>query len=107
MADLNVLRTGARVYHQEGEELCKPLSEVEIENALYAIGDDKAPGVDGFNALFFKKAWKILKKDIVIAIQEFFKTGYLAKAINCTLVTLVPNPTLVKDFRPIASCSMI
>lgn len=44
------------------------------------------------------------------AIKEFFKTGKLYKAINCTVITLIPkiaNPTSVKEFRPIAYCNVL
>lgn len=34
---------------------------LETDLALKGIGDDKAPGLDGFNALFFKNSWHIIK----------------------------------------------
>ncbi|KAG5570620.1 hypothetical protein H5410_060386 [Solanum commersonii] len=34
--------------------LCRPVTDEEIHSALLAIGDDKAPGVDGL-AYFYKK----------------------------------------------------
>lgn len=69
---------------------------------LFAIDDNKARGIDGFDSHFFKKAWQFIKNDIYDA--QFFDSGILMTDINCTLVTLVPkvhNHSLVKDFRPI------
>lgn len=63
-----------------------------------------APGIDGFNALFFKKAWPAVKGDIYDAVKEFFATK------NCTTITLVPkvqNPSYVKEYRPIACCTLV
>ena len=35
--------------------LCVEVTEMEAYDGLYSISDDKAPGVDGYNAMFFKK----------------------------------------------------
>lgn len=35
--------------------LCVEVTEMEAYDGLCSIGDDKAPGVDGYNAMFFKK----------------------------------------------------
>lgn len=74
------------------------------------IDDEKAPEVDGYNSLFFKKTWNIVKEEIMQAVKDFFTTGRLYKAINCTTVTLVPKtvkPKTVKEFRPIACCTVL
>lgn len=42
--------------------LVKPVSEEEVVDALKGINDLKAPGCDGFNELFFKKAWPMMEK---------------------------------------------
>lgn len=63
----------------------------EIYDGLCSIGDEKAPGLDGYNAFFFKKAWHIVKDKVMEAIMEFFKCGKLYRAINCTTIMLVPK----------------
>nr|XP_009762280.1 PREDICTED: uncharacterized protein LOC104214325 [Nicotiana sylvestris] len=40
---------------------------------------------------FFKRAWSMIKSDVVRAIKDFFTTGKLYKAINCTAITLLPK----------------
>ncbi|XP_056685650.1 uncharacterized protein [Spinacia oleracea] len=44
------------------------------------------------------------------AVKEFFDTGKMLRKINNTSVTLIPkvqNATSIKDFRPIACCSIV
>ena len=72
--------------------------------------NDKAPSLDGYNALFFKHTWKIIKKDVIEAVKSFFTTGKLFKPFNCTLVSLIPkvqSPKTVKEYRPIACCTVL
>nr|XP_016501411.1 PREDICTED: uncharacterized protein LOC107819774 [Nicotiana tabacum] len=87
-----------------GLELCAPITEEEINEGLSSIGDDKAPGIDGFNVVFFKQTLSIIKNEVCETVQDFFITGTLYKAINCTALTLVPkvpNPDTVKDYSSI------
>uniref|UniRef100_A0A1S3Y743 Uncharacterized protein n=1 Tax=Nicotiana tabacum TaxID=4097 RepID=A0A1S3Y743_TOBAC len=79
----------------------KKVTNQEIIESLKENGDDKARGIDVFNAVFFKKASDIINIQIIDAVKEFFSTGKHYKAINCTTVTLVPKvnkPTKVKEF---------
>lgn len=46
---------------------------------------------------------------MVAAVKEFFDSGFILPAANCTLVTLVPkvpNSTYVREFRLIACCTV-
>lgn len=44
---------------------------------MFSLGNDKAPGPDGFTAYFFKRSWSIIGQEVVKAIQSFFQTGRL------------------------------
>ena len=77
---------------------------------MQSIGNDKALGIDGYNALFFKHTWKIIKKDVIEAVKNFFTKGKLFKPFNCTLVSLIPKvqcPKTVKEYTPIACCTVL
>lgn len=85
--------------------LCIPFSSEEIDNVILDLPYDKAPGPDGFNILFFKKAWPIIRPDIYRLCQDFYHHQADLKSINSSYITLVPkkdNPECVSDFRPIS-----
>jgi hypothetical protein len=66
---------------------------------------DKAPGPDGFNGVFFKKCWNIIKEDIYQLCFDFFNGRVELHAINSSFITLVPkvnSPTTVDEFIPIS-----
>jgi hypothetical protein len=52
----------------------------------------------------------IIKPGIYEAVMAFFDGTPLFPAINCTAVTIIPkinNASSVKDFRPIACCTVL
>ncbi|GKA92743.1 RNA-directed DNA polymerase, eukaryota, reverse transcriptase zinc-binding domain protein [Tanacetum coccineum] len=95
------------------EEAILMVTEVkneEIKKALFDIADVKALGPDGFIACFFKKAWKVVEKDVCDAVKDFFSNGKLLIEINSTIISLVPKtntPQKVSDFRPITCCNVL
>lgn len=52
--DITALRQGNHLSRNERISLLRPITEQEIWTALTEIGDNKALGIDGFNACFFK-----------------------------------------------------
>ena len=74
------------------------------------MGNNKASGPDGYNALFFKKAWNIIGDDIFVAVNEFFMLAKLLKQINHALIALIPKSdqaSQVNHFRPISCCNLL
>ncbi|KAF3645514.1 hypothetical protein FXO38_19607 [Capsicum annuum] len=85
-------------------------SNIKVRDALQGIRDDKAPGCDGFNALFFKQSWHIVGEEITDAVLEFFNSGRMYKAINYTTVTLVPKtarPYRITEYTPISCYTLL
>ncbi|KAG7591058.1 Ribonuclease H-like superfamily [Arabidopsis thaliana x Arabidopsis arenosa] len=97
------------VTEEMNRSLLQMPSVEEIKNACFSIHGDKAPGPDGFTACFFQSNWKTMEKEIVAEIRNFFDTGILPAEVNKTHIRLIPkiqNPQKVKDYRPIALCSV-
>lgn len=67
------------------------ISEGETTDAMFSINTDKAAGPDGFNSLFYRHSWEIVKEDVINAIMEFFAKGKMLKQVNSTAITLIPS----------------
>jgi hypothetical protein len=66
---------------------------------------DKAPGPDGFNGLFLKKCWHLVKEDFYNLCDNFFHGQGTLEGINSSFITLIPKkdvPETVNDYRPIS-----
>ncbi|KAH7836205.1 hypothetical protein Vadar_033678 [Vaccinium darrowii] len=90
--------------------MVQDVSNTEIKDMFMGLNPHKAPGLDGYNARFFQKAWHIVGHEVIAAIRNFFKSGKLLSRANATIVALVPkvpNPSRVGDYRPISCCNVI
>lgn len=72
------------VSNNDWELLCKIPSRRKIKEALQSIKDDKIPRHDGFNSLFYKKAWRIVGEEICMEVKDFFTNGKMLKQANAT-----------------------
>ena len=99
-----------KVSYATGNNMVRDVSDDEIKAAMFDIGEDKAPGPDGFTSAFFKKGWDIVGHEVCGAVRDFFANGQLLKEINHTFLSLipkVPTPLRVTDYRPISCCNVI
>ncbi|XP_065629740.1 uncharacterized protein LOC136067578 [Quercus suber] len=98
-----------RVSYQENLELCKVPSRDEIKKVVFGMKALKAPGPDGFPALFYKHYWDIVGDQLVFAVQSFFLKGWLLKDFNKTFISLIPKKKGAHNFnhfRLIGLCNM-
>ncbi|GJU43581.1 auxin efflux carrier [Tanacetum coccineum] len=92
------------------DDMILNVSDKEIKDALFSMGNDKSPGPDGFTAAFFKEAWEIVGHNVINAVKEFFTNGKLLKELNHTYIALIPKvqiPMKVTDYRPISCYNVI
>ncbi|VFQ90709.1 unnamed protein product [Cuscuta campestris] len=105
-----ILETGNLVPLSAHSALLATVTIEEVKEVVFDIGNDKAPGPDGYTAAFFKNQWETVGQDVFGAILEFFTTSKLLKQLNHAMIVLIPktthNPT-VKDFRPISCLNVL
>jgi hypothetical protein len=83
-------------------DLDQPL---EIDFLIKELPMDKAHGPDGFNGLFIKKFWPIIRDDFLALIREFYSGQANLRCLNSSFITLVPknqSPASVNDYRLIS-----
>lgn len=52
----------------------------------------KATGPDGFSGIFYRNYWNIVKDQIILFVQECFRTRGMTKGVNKTFIVLIPKP---------------
>jgi hypothetical protein len=84
-------------------------TEDEVFKVLSSLGSSKAPGPDGFTALFYQTYWQVVKRDVLECVWDFFLHKQLSKEQNHTFITLIPKQKgahSVNQFRPISLCNI-
>jgi hypothetical protein len=82
-----------------------PFIKEEIDVVIKHMPANKALSPDGFNGLFLKKCWHIIKEDIYNLCQDFYNGIVDIQPLNNALITLVlkiNTSTSGNDFRPIS-----
>lgn len=94
--------------HKEQVDLShleRPFSLKEIKKAVFDLGENKAPGPDGFPIQFFKQFWDLLKMDLQLLCDDFYAGRANLERINWASIALIPKvgtPESASDFCPIS-----
>jgi hypothetical protein len=91
-------------------ELTKEYTNEEIKTALFQMGPTKAPGPDGFPALFYQTHWEFLQDAICQAVRSFLDGSPLPNGFCDSVIVLIPkttSPEELKNFRPISLCNVL
>ena len=46
------------------------MTDKEIKEAMFDIGEAKAPGLDGFTSEFFKSTWSVIGMDVCVLLSK-------------------------------------
>ena len=87
------------ILDKDNEALCCFPTLEEIKSLL--MHDLKMPRLDGFPMVFYKSYWPVAKEDVIKAVTSFFTDGSITKAINSSLIILIPKvPNPLKSISP-------
>ncbi|KAG7556714.1 Ribonuclease H domain [Arabidopsis suecica] len=98
-----------KVTEQMNRDLLRPVTDLEIRDAVFAIGADRAPGFDGFTAAFYQQFWDLISSDVCSMVRHFFESDKMDHQINQTQICLIPKTEDAKhmaDYRPISLCTV-
>nr|GEW30844.1 RNA-directed DNA polymerase, eukaryota, reverse transcriptase zinc-binding domain protein [Tanacetum cinerariifolium]GEY15983.1 RNA-directed DNA polymerase, eukaryota, reverse transcriptase zinc-binding domain protein [Tanacetum cinerariifolium] len=68
------------------EELESDVTREEIKRAVWDCGVDKSPGPDGFTFGFYRQFWDLVEKDVISAVNYFFKHGEFSSGCNSSFI---------------------
>lgn len=100
----------SKVDDRMNERLCSTYSDEEIQAALFHMAPTKAPGPDGFPALFYQTHWDLIKHDICSVIRSFLNGDTVPDGLCDSVIVLIPkvaNPVHLSNFRPISLCNVL
>jgi hypothetical protein len=87
------------------DSLSTPFTSEEIDDIVKSLPSDCAPGPDGFNGLFLKRCWHIIKNEFHALCHAFLNgTANNLQCIDNSHITLIPkvlNPENLGDYKPI------
>jgi hypothetical protein len=89
------------VTEEHNQNLRKPISPEEVDQAVQEMPNGKAPGPDGFTVDFFKSCWDVVKHDIYGIVEDSRHSASILKALNSTFITLIPKENEVRTPGPV------
>lgn len=72
--DKEVLRRRIVLSHHQQLHFCSDIIDTKIYTRLCAIGDYKFPSMDGYNAIFFMKVWRVIHREVRASYERVFQS---------------------------------
>ena len=83
----------------------KPVTLLEIYDALLCMKADKVPDIDGLSSNFYKTFWNIVGQDLLFVLLECIGDGMLPLSCKISVIALLPKSCdtgLLKNWQPIS-----
>lgn len=94
-----------RISFEDAANIGRPILEDEVLSAIKLLGQEKAPGPDGFQVKVILNCWEFMKDDIMRVVKHSERNGFLDWRIKSTFISLVPEKEVVEEvkyLRPIS-----
>jgi hypothetical protein len=93
-----------RLTDEEAQNLIKPFTLKELEDALKDMDPNASPGPDGLPVSFYREFWDEIKLIMLEMFQELFRGKLNLSGLNYDMITLIPKlkeANNIKQYRPI------
>lgn len=90
--------------------LNREVNDGEIYNAMFQLGAQKAPGIDGFSPVFFQYNWDVVGKAVLSFVTDTFRSKKFPADMNRTIITRIPkvdSPKYISQYRPITLMNVL
>ncbi|CAL1406800.1 unnamed protein product [Linum trigynum] len=94
-----------RLEHEDLLLLLRPFTGEDIHRVVHDMKPFQAPGPDGFQIIFYQRAWQVVGKAFIDMAINFFSTGMLLDKVVESTVVLIPKVEhleMVTHLRPIS-----
>ncbi|XP_074301475.1 uncharacterized protein LOC141632870 [Silene latifolia] len=93
----------------ESTKLGRNYLVADVQCALNQMSPYKAPGPDGFQALFYQSHWDIVSPSLCHMVLQMLHDNVFPDGLGEAFISLIPkvnNPHSVTQFRPIGLCNV-
>jgi len=100
--------TNSKLTEPEKNELDRPLTLEEFDEAVIEGNARSAPGIDGLSLPIIRICWPFIRRPFLKYINYCIGTGELSENFRGASIRLIPkkeNPTQLKNWRPISLLS--
>lgn len=81
----------SKLTHTNHRRMNRSVNCLDIKVALFQLDGQKAPGPNGFTALFFQRFWEFVEKSLVDLVLHCFRTGVMPMGLNELVICLIPK----------------
>ena len=73
------------------QDLCNPFTSKNVQLVLQSMNPFKAPGSDGYQALFFQNYYALLGESVFSLVLDVLKGARFPEGLANTFLTLIPK----------------
>jgi hypothetical protein len=78
-----------QILQEYNEKLTAYFTEQEVNEAIFQMKYNKAPGPDGFPVEFYQIFWEIIKGDLMALFKDFYEDRLPLFSLNFGIITLL------------------